>query len=170
MRAAPTIKGSARLRPSGSPRFRGRVRPSGIGIGVPEDPAWAELLFKQAALGLVSMSPDRRRRFVRLLMAERPVPAELDRALSWLEDIENGAPKELFEAALRVRDGCDGWPRNETVARRWLRDAALAGLTEARFELALWLLARPLGPEDVRRGLSDLHRSAVEGYMPALRE
>jgi TPR repeat protein len=116
------------------------------------------------------MSPERRRWFVRLLMAERPVPAELSGALSWLEEIENGGPKELFEAALRIRVGDDGWPRNEAAARRWLRDAALAGLTEARFELALWLLARPSSPEDVRRGLSDLHRSAVQGYMPALRE
>jgi TPR repeat protein len=140
------------------------------GIGIPADGAWAELLFKQTALGLVSMAPERRRRFVRLLMAEWPVPAELDDALSWLEEIETSGSRGLFQAALRLRHGGDGWPRNEAVARRWLRDAALAGLTEARFELAQWLLARPSSPQDVQRGLSDLHRSALEGYPPALRE
>jgi TPR repeat protein len=115
------------------------------------------------------MVPERRRCFVKLLMAERHIPPELDGALSWLEEIEQGGPEELFQAALRLKRGGDGWPRNAAVARRWLRAAALGGVTEARFELALWLLADPTSTDDVQQGLSALHRSASEGHPPALR-
>ena len=59
----------------------------------------------------------------------------------WANDLEDGDPRGLYEAALRVRDG-EGLPQDEGVAVEWLKLAGERGVPEGHFEAGLILLDR----------------------------
>ncbi len=66
----------------------------------------------------------------------------LDSQIAWVEGIEQGDPRIMFETALRLRDG-DGLPQHRRAALTWLERAGDLGVPEAHYAAVLILLDEP---------------------------
>lgn len=129
------------------------------GLGVVRDEARARRLFKGAVLWLaVNESPERRRAVVAQVMSGHGVPAELATELAWLERLEAGPARKLYEVALKLKEGRGGLPRHEAAARRLVHRAAMKGLPEAFCTRGMWDLAAARDPDDRRWALKDIAR------------
>ena len=73
-----------------------------------------ELRFQRSILNLVRHVGKAREREVRILNSiyrSRVAPDILDSRIAWIEEIERGDPRVMYETALRLRDG-DGLPQH----------------------------------------------------------
>ena len=93
----------------------------------------------------------------------------LDSQIAWIEEIEGGDPRVMFEAALRLRDG-DGLPKHRDAAVTWLERAGDHGVTEGLFEASRMLLAKPSEMDDVFYSDILLRRAARRGVAAAQKE
>lgn len=131
----------------------------------------AQVAFKRHALDLVRTSADMRKLMLEIA-AERHegiLLEEFKAQIAWIEEIENGDPRALYETALRVRDG-DGLPKHRVASLTWLQRAGDHGVTEALYAAARMMLDEP------GRGSSDavgeilLKQAARAGHPVAQRE
>ncbi len=90
----------------------------------------------------------------------------LDSRIAWIEEIESGDPRVMYETALRLRDG-DGLPQHRDAAVTWFERAGDHGVPEGLFEASRMLLANPLRDGDIRRSDDFLRRAARKGVAEA---
>ncbi len=136
------------------------------GRGTPPDPDKARYWFRGAAISLVAIPRRERLIFMQLRMIDRTIPIELKREMDWVNALEDGGVEELFELALRVRDG-DGFPPNVRAAVAWLFEAAAKGFAEARYEIARMSLGGEYDDGALGLGMAHLFIAAEAGYVPA---
>ena len=109
------------------------------GRGAPGDREAARFWFRKTVMSIHSFPRESRLLFIRAMLSERDVPQAVLDEFEWANGLEDGVPRALYEAALRVRDG-DGLPQDEDAAIRLLRLAGDRGVPEARYEAGLMLL------------------------------
>lgn len=128
---------------------------------VPPD-AEAERVWRQRmTMSFVLMLRDARLPHLQLLLYDRDtVPDELAAEIGWLAELEDGDPSQLYETAVRIRDG-DGWPQDYDVAARWLERAGDGGVLEAHYEAAQLLFDPERGRRRPSWGETLLARAAV---------
>ncbi len=140
-----------------------------------DDPAIAseretELVrIQRAVLDLVRHVGKDREREVRNLVstyASRTSRDTLESQIAWIEEIESGDPRVMYETALRLRDG-DGLPLHRDAAVTWLERAGDHGVPEGLFEASRMLLANPLREDDILRSDDFLRRAARKGVAEA---
>ena len=103
----------------------------------------AELLrIERAVLDLVILRTDRRTPRVASMLRDRQFASRLKAQIDWIEEIESGAPRIMYETALRLRDG-DGLPQHRDAAVTWLERAGDHGVPEGLFEASRMLLDDP---------------------------
>jgi TPR repeat protein len=130
--------------------------------------AWAKRLFRSFALDLALAEPEHRPILLRALMRHRGIPRELEEAMAWVREIETSDARTLYEMALKLKAGLDGLPPHEQRARDWMSDAAMKGLVEARYTLAMWLLEEPRDERDIENALWWLYDLGARGHRRAL--
>ncbi len=129
------------------------------------------LRIQRTVLDLVSRTGERREREVRDLRkyASGAAREYLDSQIAWIEGIECGDPRVLYETALRLRDG-DGLPQHRRAARSWFERAGDHGAPEGFLAAARMRLDEPdtflnrIMVEDL------LKRAARKGVVAAQRD
>lgn len=142
------------------------------GLGVRQDVVRAERLFKKAVLEVAGWddAPEARRRVMASIMGRHPVPPELQAELDWVDRIEHGPTRLLYETALKLKDGI-GLPKHAGAAEDWLRRAAIdRGYAPAYYALGMWQLARACDQEDRRIAFDHIARAATLGHPQAIKE
>lgn len=93
----------------------------------------------------------------------------LDSRIAWIEEIERGDPRVMYETALRLRDG-DGLPQRRDAALTWLERAGDHGVPEGYYAAARMLLDEP--DDFLNRIMVDdlLKRAARKGVAAAQRD
>ena len=127
---------------------------------------------QRAVLGLVRHVGKAREREVRILRSifrSRVAPDILESQIAWIEEIESGDPRVMYETALRLRDG-DGLPQHREAAVTWFERAGDHGVPEGLFEASRMLLANPFRVGDILRSDDLLKRAARTGVAAAQKE
>lgn len=116
-----------------------------------------QLRVQRAVLDLVGRRGVERDRNVRDLRryASGVSREYLDSQIAWIEKIECGDPRVLYETALRLRDG-DGLPQHLSAARTWFERAGDHGVPEGFYAAARMPLDEPN---------TFLHRIIVEDLL-----
>ncbi len=93
----------------------------------------------------------------------------LEAQIAWIDEIEQGDPRIMFETALRLRDG-DGLPQHWRAALTWLERAGDHGVPEGDYAAARMLLDEP--DDFLNRIIVDglLKRAARKGVAAAQRD
>lgn len=86
----------------------------------------------------------------------------LESQIAWIEEIESGDPRVMYETALRLRDG-DGLPKHRDAAVTWFERAGDHGVPEGFFEASRMLLANPIREGDIWDSDELLRRAARRG-------
>jgi TPR repeat protein len=102
-----------------------------------------------------------------LLIHGRGVPRDVPRGLALCtQGAQSNAPPAMLRLALFLSDDADV-PPDLAQARGWFERAAKAGVTEARFRLAIMQSQGDGGEADRDAALTGMESLAAEGYMPA---
>ncbi len=93
----------------------------------------------------------------------------LESQIAWIDGIEQGDPRVMYETALRLRDG-DGLPQRRDAALTWLERAGDHGVPEGYYAAARMLLDEP--DDFLNRIMVDdlLKRAARKGVAAAQRD
>ena len=129
----------------------------------------APVRIERAVLNLVRHVGKDREREVRSLRSTYGSSTSrdtLESQIAWIEEVESGDPRVMYEMALRLRDG-DGLPQHRDAAVTWLERAGDHGVPEGLFEASRMLLANPLREDDIFRSDDFLKRSARGGVAEA---
>ena len=127
------------------------------------------LRIQRAILDLVPRAGEARERQVRSLRSRREFSAArdtLESRLAWIEGIESGDPRVMYEMALRLRDG-DGLPQHSEAAVTWLERAGDHGVPEGLHAAARMLLDDPDLPGGRSMGRILLKRAARKNVAAA---
>ena len=103
------------------------------------------LRIQRAVLELVWGIRDFREREIRDLRSGYTSSAAreyLDSRIAWIEEIERGDPRVMYETALRLRVG-DGLPQHRRAALAWFENAGDHGVPEGHYAAVLMLLDEP---------------------------
>ena len=130
------------------------------------DPGQAHYWFKRAALSVAKFPRGRRLMLMQLYLYDRTIPVELAREVRWLTEVEALEAPQLYDMALRVRDGED-LPIDLSAAMEWLEQAGDKGFPKAHHELGLMHLNDKYGPRKRDRGFFNLGLAAEAGYGPS---
>ena len=125
-----------------------------------------------AILDLIWHIGEAREREVRALRSSRTSSATrayLDTRIAWIEEIERGDPRVMYETALRLRDG-NGLPQHRLAALTWLERAGDHGVPEGYYALARMRLDSPDGEGDLLIGGMTLKRAAYMGVTAAQKD
>jgi len=93
----------------------------------------------------------------------------LESQIAWIEGIESGDPRIMYETALRLRDG-DGLPQDRRAAMTWFERAGDHGVPEGYYALARMRLDDPERDGDVLLGGMTLKRAAYMGVTAAQKD
>ena len=132
----------------------------------------AQVRIQRAVLNIVMFLGDEREREIRGLRSmygSSALQDFLESQIAWIEEIESGDPRIMYETALRLRDG-DGLPQHRDAAVTWLERAGDHGVPEGLFEASRMLLAKPFRDGDVLRSDDLLTRAARTGVAAAQKE
>ncbi len=142
------------------------------GSAISSEQEAAQVRIDRAVLNLVTYLGKAREREVRILRSiyrSRVAPDILESQITWIEEIESGDPRVMYETALRLRDG-DGLPQHREAAVTWFERAGDHGVPEGLFEASRMLLANPSGMDDVFHSDILLQRAARRGVAAAQKE
>ncbi len=131
-----------------------------------------QLRIDNAVLDLVrhvGKASEREVRALRSAHTSRASREYLDSQIAWIEGIESGDLRVMYETALRLRDG-DGLPKHRGAAVTWFERAGDHGVPEGLFEASRMLLANPSGMDDVFYSDFLLRRAARRGVAAAQKE
>lgn len=131
-----------------------------------------QVRIQRAVLDLVLFVGRARERQVRSLRSTHAASASrdtLESQIAWIEGIESGDPRVMYETALRLRDG-DGLPQRRDAALTWLERAGDHGVPEGYYAAARMLLDEP--DDFLNRIMVDdlLKRAARKGVAAAQRD
>ena len=132
----------------------------------------AQVRIQRAVLNIVMFLGDEREREVRDLRwrYRSGLSREyLDSQIAWIEGIEQGDPRIMFETALRLRDG-DGLPQDRRAAKTWFERAGDHGVPEGYYASARMRLDNPDGDGDLLIGGMTLNRAAYMGVTAAQKD
>ena len=102
----------------------------------------AQVRIDRAVLDLVILRTDRRTPVIAAMLRDRQFAEQIIAQIAWIEEIESGDPRIMYETALRLRDG-DGLPQHRDAAVTWLERAGDHGVPEGLFEASRMLLDDP---------------------------
>ena len=140
--------------------------------GISSEREAGQLRIQRAILDLVRHVGKAREREARILHSiyrSKVAPDVLDSQIAWIEEIEQGDPRVMYETALRLRDG-DGLPQHQRAARTWFERAGDHGVPEGYYALARMMLDDPEYVGDLLLGLRPLERAAYMGVAAAQKD
>jgi len=136
-----------------------------LGLGVPEDPARARELFRQAALR-TTVHFDRFERLRTGVFRDTSVPPEMEAAIRWAKRLEARDAEAQLALARRFRADA-GRPRNRDIAYHFARLAGRQGLAEAKYQYGRWLLVDATSYEDVESAVGIIEGAAFHCHLDA---
>ena len=96
----------------------------------------------RSTLDIVILRTDRRKPVIASMLSDKRFTRQLKAQIAWIEGIESGDPRIMYEMALRLRDG-NGLPQHRDAAVTWLERAGDHGVPEGLFEASRMLLDDP---------------------------
>ncbi len=132
----------------------------------------AQIQIGRDVLDLVLFVGKARERQVRSLRSTHTSNAarnSLEAQIAWIEGIEQGDPRIMFETALRLREGF-GLPQHRQAALTWFERAGDHGVPEGYYALARTRLDDPKGDGDLLLGGMTLKRAAYMGVTAAQKD